>query len=94
MFIRNRLVAAAAVVGALAVAGPAAAGASAAPTRAAGATPAPNVPCYPYPAWCGADGQPVWFAPFWVRPALGLPPAPLWPPLSILPAAPQLPTIP
>jgi hypothetical protein len=91
MFSPHRLIAALAVTGALAVAGPVA-GASA--TTGAVASSTSSVPCYPFPAWCGSNGQPVSWAPFWVRPALGLPPAPLFPPF-VLPTIPLpgLPTI-
>jgi hypothetical protein len=55
--IRNRLTALTAVMAALAVAAPVA-GASAQGTPA---TVAPSsIPCYPYPAFCGPNGQP-WF---------------------------------
>jgi hypothetical protein len=53
--IRNRLVALAAVMGALVVAMPVA-GASAAPANEKLA--ATQIPCYPYPAFCGPNGQP------------------------------------
>jgi hypothetical protein len=87
MSTRNRLIAAAALVGALATAGPVA-GASAAQPRAVatpGTTIGSLVPCYPYPAYCGADGQPVAGTPNWVRQALGLPAAPFWQSIPILP---------
>jgi hypothetical protein len=79
MFSPHRLIAAAAVVGALAVAGPVA-GAGATTGVVAPPSTTSSIPCYPFPAWCGSNGQPVSWAPFWVRPALGLPPAPLFPP--------------
>jgi hypothetical protein len=98
MFTRSRLIAAAAVATALATAGPVA-GASAAQPGAivsSGTSATSNIPCYPLPAFCGSDGQPAWWAPRWVRPALGLPPLPpllplpslrSLPPLRILPLA-------
>jgi hypothetical protein len=87
MFTRNRLIAAAAVVGALATAGPVA-GASADQTGAV-VTPSPtsSIPCYPLPAWCGSDGQPTPWAPAWVRSALGLAPSPMWSPIQLVPLA-------
>src|SRR5580704_6902493 len=82
MVIGSRFVAAAALVAALAAAGPIAdANAAPAPEAvASGGASTSAIPCYPFPAWCGPDGQPVPFAPWWVRPALGLPPSPVWPP--------------
>jgi hypothetical protein len=85
MFKRSRLIAAAALVASLAVAGPvgAASAATAAPVVASTATPGSNIPCYPFPAFCGSDGQPAWWAPAWVRPALGLPSPSPWPPFTL-----------
>jgi hypothetical protein len=88
MSIRNRFVAAATVVAALAAAGPVAgAGAAQSPVAIAPGTTTStsSIPCFPFPAWCGPDGQPLPSAPWWVRPALGLPPTSPWPPLNILP---------
>jgi hypothetical protein len=90
MFKRNRLIAAATIAGALATAGPiATAGAAGVPASATVAVSNSSIPCYPFPAWCGSNGQPVPFAPWWVRPALGLPPSNVWPfnivPVSFLP---------
>ena len=80
MFKRKSLIAAAALVGALAVSGPVAgaSAAGAAPVVASATTPGSNIACYPLPAFCGSDGQPAWWAPAWVRSALGLPPASPW----------------
>jgi hypothetical protein len=82
MFTPHRLIAAAAVGGALAIAGPVT-GASAAQTGAVTTPATSSVPCYPFPAWCGSDGQPVAWAPWWVRPALGLPPSTPWATITI-----------
>ena len=79
MLTRHRLIAAAAAVGALAVAGPVA-GARAQTAAATAPAPGSSIPCYPLPAFCGPDGQPASWAPWWVWPALGLtPPAPTLP---------------
>jgi hypothetical protein len=84
MFNPHRLIAAAAMTGALAIAGPvAAAGAT---TGVVPPSTVSSVPCFPFPAWCGSSGQPVSWAPWWVRPALGLPPTVTWPPV-ILPSS-------
>jgi hypothetical protein len=82
MFKPHRLIAAVAVAGALAVAGPVA-GAGATTTAPATPGTTSSVPCYPFPAWCDSNGQPSPLAPWWVRQALGLPPAPLWPPFVL-----------
>ena len=87
MFKANRLIAAAAVIGALAAAGPIS-GASAASSTdpgTSGATPGSNIPCYPFPAFCNpTTGQPAAWAPWWVWQALGLqPPAPVLQPITI-----------
>jgi hypothetical protein len=81
----NRLIASAALVGALAIAGPVA-GASAAQAGAV-AAPGSSIPCYPLPAFCASNGQPAVWAPWWVRPALGLPPLLPWQPISLVPLA-------
>jgi hypothetical protein len=86
MFKVHRLIATAAVAGALAVAGPVA-GASAAGTGTA-VTSGSSIPCYPFPAFCNpSNGQPAAWAPWWVRPALGLPATPVWPTAPVWPLA-------
>jgi hypothetical protein len=90
MFTRSRLIAAAALAAALASAGPVA-GASAAQPGAVpglGTSATSNIQCYPLPAFCGPDGQPASWSPWWVRPALGLPALPpFWQPIRIVPLA-------
>jgi hypothetical protein len=83
MLKRPRLIAAAAVTGALAAAGPVAS-ASAAQTAAVAPVPTAgsSIPCYPLPAYCANDGQPAWWAPQWVRLALGYPPTLPWRPIT------------
>lgn len=87
MFKGNRLVAAAAVIGALAAAGPVsgASAASSTATDTSGGSPGSSIPCYPLPAFCNpTTGQPASWAPWWVWPALGLhAPAPVLPPITI-----------
>ena len=88
----TRLIAAAAVVGALAVAGPVAGASAAQATATPAASPGSSIPCYPFPAFCDpSTNEPAAWAPWWVRPALGLPPAPLWPPILIQPPSTTLP---
>jgi hypothetical protein len=93
MFTRSRLIAAAALATVLASAGPVAGARAAQPGAvvAPGTSATSNISCYPLPAFCGADGQPASWAPWWVRPALGLPPLPpfppLWQPIRIVPLA-------
>jgi hypothetical protein len=85
MLTSKRFITAAALVGALAASGPVA-GASAAqvaPAVASGTTPGSSIPCYPLPAFCGSNGQPAWWAPTWVWPALGLTPPSPFPPIVI-----------
>jgi hypothetical protein len=86
MLKRNRLITAAALVGALAVAGPVAGASSAQPGAVVtpGTTSGSKIPCYPLPAFCASGGQPAVWAPWWVRPALGLPPVSHWPPITYL----------
>jgi hypothetical protein len=88
MFKSHRLIAAVALIGALATAGPVASASAAQPAAAAapGTTQGSSVPCYPFPAFCGPNGQPAPWAPWWIRPALGLPPASVWQPVWIGPA--------
>ena len=54
----RKLLAVAPVIGALAVAAPVAT--ASAQTTSAPASPTSAIPCYPYPAFCGPNGQP-WF---------------------------------
>ena len=86
MFKGNRLVAAAAVVGALAAAGPVSSASAASSTAAgpSGGTAGSSIPCYPLPAFCNpTTGQPASWAPWWVWPALGLQaPGPILPPIT------------
>jgi hypothetical protein len=80
MLTSKRFITATALVGALAVAGPVtgASAAQAAPAVASATTAGSSIPCYPFPAFCASNGQPAWWAPTWVWPALGLtPPHPL-----------------
>jgi hypothetical protein len=57
----RKLAAVTPVIAALALASPVA-GASAATTAG---SPGSMVPCYPYPAFCGSNGKPVFQVPFW-----------------------------
>lgn len=84
----NHLIAGAAVIGALAVAAPVA-GANAAQPAApvsSGSAPGASIPCYPFPAFCDpSTRQPASWAPWWVWPALGLQPPPLFSPIPVPP---------
>ena len=84
MFKRNRVIAATAVIGALVATGPIASAGAATTSAASTSTPGSSIPCYPFPAFCDpSTGQPASWAPWWVRPALGLPAAPLFQPITI-----------
>ena len=84
----NRLIAGAAVIGALAVAGPLASANAAQPATpvSSSSTPGSSIPCFPFPAFCDpSTGHPASWAPWWVWPALGLQPPPLFSPIPIQP---------
>jgi hypothetical protein len=64
MSIRNRLATLAAVMATLAIAAPVAGASAATGTSGNANLSTPVIPCYPYPAFCGPNGQPWWSFPF------------------------------
>jgi hypothetical protein len=70
----GKLAAIAPVIAALAISAPAA---SARAATAPG-TPGSQIPCYPFPAWCGPDGKPLSPWPF-IFPLPVTLPVPLYP---------------
>jgi hypothetical protein len=58
VYIRNRLVALAVVVATLAIAAPVASASAAEGASGKPYAANPVIPCYPYPAFCGPNGQP------------------------------------